>query len=240
MTNKGELYDCPLWTPLYLHRSLLKDFVAKNARALVGLAGANGTGGRVRILDVGCGRKPFQRYFEYPEVIYEGADIAWAGTDAIYTIDEVSGRIDALDNTFDLIVCFQVLEHVPDARKLIKECIRLLRPGGYFFCTVPFAYHVHGVPGDYRRWAPAGIEFDLEQAGLDVRLVEPVENDFVSVLTIIELYVADLFGYRLTKPIFLCLNLIGLAFRHSTYRNIFLTVSATGQKRDAKTGETRQ
>jgi SAM-dependent methyltransferase len=32
--------------------------------------------------------------------------------------------------SFDLICCFQTLEHVPDPRALVRSCARLLRPGG--------------------------------------------------------------------------------------------------------------
>ena len=34
------------------------------------------------------------------------------------------------DNTFDVVVCTQIYEHVPDARTMIKEIYRVLKPGG--------------------------------------------------------------------------------------------------------------
>ena len=34
------------------------------------------------------------------------------------------------DNTFDVIVCTQIYEHVPDARTMMKEIFRVLKPGG--------------------------------------------------------------------------------------------------------------
>lgn len=42
------------------------------------------------------------------------------------------------DETYDLIMHFDVLEHVPDHRKAIKECYRSLRCGGAMLFTVPF------------------------------------------------------------------------------------------------------
>lgn len=42
------------------------------------------------------------------------------------------------DNAFDLIVSNDVLEHIPDPEKALRECHRVLRPGGSFLGTFPF------------------------------------------------------------------------------------------------------
>ncbi|HJQ35762.1 MAG TPA: methyltransferase domain-containing protein [Thermoanaerobaculia bacterium] len=42
------------------------------------------------------------------------------------------------DDSFDLIVSFEVLEHVPDAAAALSELARCLRPGGTLFLTAPF------------------------------------------------------------------------------------------------------
>ncbi len=39
---------------------------------------------------------------------------------------------------FDHILCFEVLEHIPEYRKALGECLRCLRPGGKLFFSVPF------------------------------------------------------------------------------------------------------
>lgn len=41
------------------------------------------------------------------------------------------------DNTFDIIVHTDTLEHVPDPKKGLEECYRVLKPGGSLFFTVP-------------------------------------------------------------------------------------------------------
>jgi 2-polyprenyl-3-methyl-5-hydroxy-6-metoxy-1,4-benzoquinol methylase len=40
--------------------------------------------------------------------------------------------------SFDGVVTFDVLEHIPEYRKAIRECVRVLRPGGFLLFTVPF------------------------------------------------------------------------------------------------------
>jgi len=41
------------------------------------------------------------------------------------------------DNTFDKIICSEVLEHIPDYHAVIKEIERVLKPGGQFAASVP-------------------------------------------------------------------------------------------------------
>jgi SAM-dependent methyltransferase len=48
-------------------------------------------------------------------------------------------RIQFPDNTFDVLICHHVLEHVPDDAKAIAECFRVLKPGGEAYFSVPQA-----------------------------------------------------------------------------------------------------
>lgn len=41
------------------------------------------------------------------------------------------------DNSFDLIMCMHVLEHIPDDRKAMSELYRVLKPNGIAFLNVP-------------------------------------------------------------------------------------------------------
>ena len=41
------------------------------------------------------------------------------------------------DESYDIIICNHVLEHVQDFRKALKEVHRILRKGGYFICSFP-------------------------------------------------------------------------------------------------------
>lgn len=44
------------------------------------------------------------------------------------------------DNTFDCILCYHVLEHIPDDRKAMSEVLRVLKPGGFAILQVPVDY----------------------------------------------------------------------------------------------------
>jgi SAM-dependent methyltransferase len=44
------------------------------------------------------------------------------------------------DNSFDVIYCSHVLEHVTDDRKAMRELARVLKPGGWALIAVPFFF----------------------------------------------------------------------------------------------------
>ncbi len=47
-------------------------------------------------------------------------------------------QIDEPGNKYDLIICFHVLEHIPDDRKALSELFRILKPGGKCLIQTPF------------------------------------------------------------------------------------------------------
>ncbi len=47
------------------------------------------------------------------------------------------------DNSFDFVLSFDVLEHVPDPAQAFAECFRVLRPGGTLLWAAPFAFDQH-------------------------------------------------------------------------------------------------
>jgi 2-polyprenyl-3-methyl-5-hydroxy-6-metoxy-1,4-benzoquinol methylase len=51
-------------------------------------------------------------------------------------------RIPLPDQAFDLITCYDVMEHVVSPAEVIRECWRVLRPGGRFAVVFPPYYHV--------------------------------------------------------------------------------------------------
>jgi SAM-dependent methyltransferase len=95
-----------------------------------------------------------------------------------------AGGLDALDgeHRFDLIILFQVLEHLPDPVATLRQCARLLKPGGTLVVGVPnreswqarFAgadwLHLD-VPRHLFHFSPASLTYAMRQAGLEVASV---------------------------------------------------------------------
>lgn len=107
------------------------------------------------VLDVGCGEMPFRAYLP-KGTRYVGLDVAEAVSFGmrdhpdIVMFDGVTIPFD--DNSWDNILCTEVLEHTIDPAALIAEMLRVLRPGGTLLVTVPFAARVHHAPHDYQRF----------------------------------------------------------------------------------------
>lgn len=74
------------------------------------------------------------------------------------------------DNSFDLIIVSQTLEHVYDFYKAFQECERILKPGGYLITDCPFQYPYHGTEDydDYWRISNTAMKKILRQVGLQV------------------------------------------------------------------------
>jgi SAM-dependent methyltransferase len=53
------------------------------------------------------------------------------------------------DGAFDVVLCAEVLEHLPDPGKALRELARVLRPGGKLIVTAPFCSLTHFSPHHY-------------------------------------------------------------------------------------------
>ena len=119
-----------------------------------------------RVLDVGCGDKPFAPFMDHKRVTeLIGLDI-FPGTNVdIVLAPEEPWPIG--DETFDGVLCTEVLEHVTDLGIVVREIQRVLKPGGLLIVSVPFCYPFHGYAdgaGDYRRLTAAGLERSFREA----------------------------------------------------------------------------
>jgi SAM-dependent methyltransferase len=65
------------------------------------------------------------------------------------------------DESMDAVVMCELLEHVPQPRRVVGEARRVLRPGGVLCGSVPFIMPVHGDPDDFYRYTAAGLHHIL-------------------------------------------------------------------------------
>jgi SAM-dependent methyltransferase len=107
-----------------------------------------------RVLDVGCGDRPY-------EALLRGAGEI-VGFDVPGNLHaDLHGSIDAIpaaDASFDVVLCLQVLEHVPDPAAAVRELHRVVRPGGRVLLSTHGVYPYHPNPDDLWRWTHAGLE----------------------------------------------------------------------------------
>jgi SAM-dependent methyltransferase len=109
------------------------------------------------MLDLGCGGQPYKALFSPRTTRYIGADVA-AAKDIHLDIEMTPGEpVPLADASIDTIISTQTLEHVYDFQLYVRECHRLLKPGGILILTVPMQWRVHEAPYDYWRFTRYGV-----------------------------------------------------------------------------------
>jgi SAM-dependent methyltransferase len=143
--------------PFYIARNGLHKAVAEFSPLISG-----------RMLDVGCGSKPYQSLFQVDE--YVGLDIdsesARKRGHAEYFYDGHAFPFAVA--SFDAVLCNQVLEHVFNPDEFLAEMVRVLKPGGKLLLTVPFVWDEHEQPCDYARYSSFGLAALLEKQGFRI------------------------------------------------------------------------
>tara|TARA_Y100001933_G_C19001117_1_gene564699 strand:+ start:1185 stop:1907 length:723 start_codon:yes stop_codon:yes gene_type:complete len=124
------------------------------------------SGPETRILDIGCGEKPFRELFGKSNC-YIGVDLRASSQADIYA--DLNQPLPIKSNSADIIICSEVLEHVENPNQLIKEMSRCLTPNGVIYISCPFAYPIHGQPFDYQRLTSYYFTKTLARCGLKIK-----------------------------------------------------------------------
>ncbi|MGM0588345.1 MAG: class I SAM-dependent methyltransferase [Bacteroidota bacterium] len=114
----------------------------------------------IRLLDAGCGEQRLKKYCDH--LTYVAMDFAeydgkgdgsglQTGSFDQSNLDIVADITDVPepDDSFDAILCVEVIEHVHNPVKALEELARLLKPGGTLIITAPFASLTHFAPHHY-------------------------------------------------------------------------------------------
>jgi SAM-dependent methyltransferase len=127
-----------------------------------------------RLLDFGCGAKPYQSLFtkvtEYVGVDYagEGHDHSKESIDVYYD----GKTLPFSDASFDAIFTSEVFEHIFTLPAILPELYRVLQPGGKMLVTCPFAWEEHEIPADYARYTRFALQDLLQNAGFSIVQVD--------------------------------------------------------------------
>ncbi len=121
-----------------------------------------------RLLDIGCGTKPYESLSKVDEYIgleindesdrqHKYADIFYDGKTLPFD-----------DKYFDSLMSNQVFEHVFNPNYFLKEANRVTKIEGVFLMTVPFVWDEHEQPYDYARYTSFGLRHILSENGFEI------------------------------------------------------------------------
>jgi ubiquinone/menaquinone biosynthesis C-methylase UbiE len=161
-----------------------------------------------RLIDIGCGDKPYKDFWapvvsEYVGIDHEATLHNKEGIEILCSAYKIPQEAES----FDSAICNAVLEHLEEPEAALRECYRLLKPGGFAIYSVPFIWHLHEEPRDFFRYSKYGLKYLFEKVGFEIIEIKPLSGFWV---TFGQLLVYNLF--RFNDGLFSRLRLIdGLA-----------------------------
>ena len=128
-----------------------------------------------RTLDIGAQNGPYAAYFPHRVSLDVQRGI---GVQIISDAQALGVR----DASFDVVLCTEVLEHLPEPQRAIDEMFRVLVPGGQLLLTTRFLFPIHDAPHDYFRFTKYGLRHLLRR--FEISELEE-ETDAVGTLAVL-------------------------------------------------------
>jgi SAM-dependent methyltransferase len=182
---RHESFQPSFWSilinPYYIVRKGLFEGIKANSKNMRG-----------RLLDFGCGSKPYKNLFAVDE--YVGLDIERRGHD--HADEEVDVLYDGLvlpfkDGCFDSVFSSEVFEHVFNPENILRELHRVMKPGAAILLTTCFAWDEHEIPWDFARYTSFGLKHLFESAGFEVIVMEKTTRYVETVFQMWNAYISQ-------------------------------------------------
>ncbi|HJP62725.1 MAG TPA: class I SAM-dependent methyltransferase [Mucilaginibacter sp.] len=120
-----------------------------------------------KLLDIGCGNKPYYQIVSPLIDEYIGCDIIQSSDQRVDILCPAN-YIPLPDETFDTVISTQTIEHVEDHQGLLNEAFRLLKPQGHLILSGPMYWPLHEEPYDFFRFTKYGLSYLLSKSGFKV------------------------------------------------------------------------
>ncbi|HEY6503090.1 MAG TPA: class I SAM-dependent methyltransferase [Chitinophagaceae bacterium] len=132
-----------------------------------------------KLLDFGCGSKPYQSLFtnasEYIGLDYEGEGHQHVNENVDVFYD--GKNIPFANESFDSVFSSEVFEHIFNIDEILQEINRVMKKNGKILITCPFVWHEHEVPVDYARYTRFALKHLFEKHGFKI-LSQDKSGDF--------------------------------------------------------------
>jgi len=126
------------------------------------------TEGNGCVLDYGSGDKPYEIYLrtffkEYISADFKPSNEFHREKPDVYINDKQETGI--RNETCDCVFITEVLEHIYEPEKALRDIHRILKPGGAVIGSVPFIQNEHETPYDFHRYTSFSLERMLTKSG---------------------------------------------------------------------------
>jgi SAM-dependent methyltransferase len=121
-----------------------------------------------RVIEVGSGAHGLIFYFgarngvgvDPLAVSYRSLFPRWQSCAA--TVAAVGEQLPFAADTFDVVLCDNVVDHAESPKQIVAELVRVLRPGGLLYFTVNFHHPVYAVAaGVHSGWRAFGVPYEI-------------------------------------------------------------------------------
>lgn len=166
-----------------------------------------------KVLDIGAGELPYKgyfnkcRYFTQDIINYNGV------------IDYVSDakNIPVKNESFDYVICTQVMEHVQEPHLVIKEMYRILKKGGKVFLTTHGNFEEHGIPYDFFRYTRYGLKYLALSNHFKSVKIKPQGGRFIAVSKFIQTLIPRILKNRYLVYIYYTIAIVPIFFIHLVF-----------------------
>jgi len=200
----------------YLHLAPIAHVIEATVRTRL-------AGNGLRVLDLGCGLKPYAPLFDGRCVSYVGIDVGLPSSADVLSAGQ---QLPFHDASFDVVLCTQVLEHDPHPDWTVREAHRVLASEGTLILSTHGVWFKHG-KADYWRWTDDGLRKILQP----FRIVD-IHNcggQYAALFQILNLYADPLPVGR--RFLYLLNNVFGLALdRLLPAENLIVNYVVVAQK----------
>lgn len=167
-----------------------------------------------KLLDLGCGNKPYKEWYEPLTESFTGCDAIQSSENVVDDIC-LASELPYETASFDTVFSTQVLEHVFEQQQMINEAARVLKKDGHIILSVPFTWELHEEPYDFFRITKHGLKEMFEKAGFEIEYIMANGGKWAAMFQMMLNTVYSTFKYKtikakILKTIFLDLKLTWL------------------------------
>jgi len=143
-----------------------------------------------KILDIGCGVKPYQQLFvntsSYTGMEFDSNEQREKSQAEIFYDGK---KFPFKNKTFDSIIFTEVLEHIFNPDEFLSEVNRVLKTNGTILLSTPFIWYEHSHPYDYGRYSSFGLKHILEKHGFEITVQQKLVSDISVIFQLVTGYI---------------------------------------------------